>query len=149
MKFHIKLVLGIIFVAFGVYLYGSMLDGIYIRPVSVIYEDPLKLTTDKTEYHRGDTVYVKVKYCKLRDYSSKTQWNLENGTVIPYTNGSTKNYPVGCYGIDKERFIEIGDIPSRADVGPHHFVGDTVITHYSPMDVQIIKHYETVYFNIK
>jgi hypothetical protein len=73
---------GLFVVGGGIIIYFQNIDGVLLRKPITFTIDANALQTNKPEYHIGDTVYLKIGYCRHRSYAAKTQWKLVNETVV-------------------------------------------------------------------
>ncbi len=117
----------------------NKLDGVYFNKALVQMNDTMNLETDKAVYHRGDTVKVRLAYCKYRQYQAETTWRIINETVITFPAKSSGVANLGCYGLDKPLWAGVVTIPDYASFGTHHIEGQSVI-HVNVNDI---------YFNFK
>jgi len=112
-------------------LFERFLDGSIFNPVDIIRQPaiidpfdftPLSMTavageivggyqvsTDRTDYAVGDTIYIVMTFCHKRNLQSVTQWTFLNSEITTLVaKKPSENLKVDCYS-DKK--IEVGKIP--------------------------------------
>jgi hypothetical protein len=137
------LIVGWFLIGSAIILFYQNVDGSFVRRPITFSVNVNALQTDKAVYHKGDPVLVHFAYCRYRSFSASTQWKLVNETVVFFPE---QNYILKPECSD--RWIQIGEIPSYAVLGPHHFEGTTaayinalhtMYFNYRSMDFDVIK----------
>lgn len=117
------IVLAFLFGSFGYLYYLNNLDGVIFEKPVVWNVDPLNFKTDKTAYHRGDTIQIYTDYCRTRTFTALTTWRLLNNTQITFPPRGPNVQRVGC----TKTWVSIASIPDYAVFGTHHLEGTTEI----------------------
>lgn len=115
----------IFFIIFGTMylLWYYQIDGVLFNKPLEFHFDTQNVQVEKSEYHIGEMVRIKVNFCKLREAETTFQWAMVDGRMIFYAPKNAKNLPVGCYPEDQDRYIlsDVEMIPNEKDL-----IGDTV-----------------------
>lgn len=119
----VSTLVGVAWLVFAVFI-----DGHLVRiPLTVAGE----LTTEFETYHPGDIVRAKISYCKNRQLTAVTQWNLVDTYLRIYPEKSS-DVGVGC----KNVYIDVEPIPM--DIYPDLYYFEGEIT-YEINSLNIIK----------
>lgn len=140
MKLPIYILFAIVMLGSATLLYFQHIDGTWNPPIT-FKVDTQALETDKPSYGVGQWVSVHFSYCRLRAFTTRTQWQLVDDTVIFFPEQS---YLLKPECIDK--FVAIGQIPPYTILGTHHLEGMTQIQ-LNPLKTMQIT-YKTKDFNV-
>ena len=147
-KRNVMTILSIFSIVGGMYLYWFYsLDGVYFRKPIIFYYDTQNIKTDKDVYSLGETVYINVSFCKVRETYSSISWVLIDGRITQYSPKSGQ-LPVGCYFNTKYPIAEI-PIANYLIGDTVHFEGDQTTFLDRREDGRIIRmHFKTKDFKI-
>lgn len=98
----------------GLYLiWAFFLDGQLLNLPLIIHGQPQTL---KSEYLPGETVYLRVDYCKNRQLDATLQCTLVDDYETFFSPRQTSN-PVGC----RISTVPIATLPDNVHAGVYHF----------------------------
>ena len=133
---YVTVNIAILLVGGAIFGYWHFIDG-ELNPVIQIKSDPMTIETTEKQYHRGDIVYIKYVFCKLRDIPAVTNWRLVDGEVILFSP-VTKQVKLGCYGDKQPYTTAVVRIPMNAEYGIWHLEGETSFR-INPVKTQIFE----------
>ncbi len=122
--------LAVIVIGGLLFLYWYELEPIFF-PVMILKSNPMEIQTDKTIYHRGETIYINMSFCKLRDIPASIYWRMMDGEIILFSP-IEKITPVGCYPNTKPFMTSTIVVPENAPCGVWHLEGNATF-HMNPI----------------
>lgn len=125
-------------------------DGVYLNPPLTFKHDPLNIRVEKSVYHAGDTIRVKVNFCKRREGLGETRWSIIDGKIIYIPSEGPRELPVGCYPKQGETtLVDAVKIPIDYSLLGHKVHLEGVGTIYLSGGRQVRYTYKTEEFLIK
>ena len=118
--YYILLCITVIITAGIFYFYETQIDGIFINKPITFYTNMQHIPTDKSVYHVGDDIYLKISFCRNRDFTVSAQWSIVNETVVFFPEFTAILKPE-CVN----KLFHVGIVPFSSFLGKHHLEGRT------------------------